>query len=266
MRLRPLVLGYHGVADVPPEHDPYHLMVPPAAFRTHVESLLARSYTFVTVTEFVRRLVAGERLDGLCALTFDDGSEDGASTLPTLLAELGVTGTFYVCPGLFGRPHPFLQNGSGIRLMTAAEVVELSRLPYVEVGSHSNLHADLTNATAEQAYRELASSKQALEDVIGRAVTSFAYPYCRYSPACPEAAERAGYSSAVTCGRLGGWLPYELRREPISRVDGPVALALKRRGVYYGLWASAPGRIVRTAVRPFRTAARAARVRRRRLG
>ena len=146
--------------------------------------------------------------------------------------------------------------------MNAEEVQEIARLPFVEIGSHSNLHVDLEAATADEAYRELASSKQALEDVLGRAVESFAYPFCRYSPACPPAAERAGYASAVTCGRRGGLRPYELQREAISRMDGRLALELKRRGVYYGLWESAPGRVVRRAARPLRRAMRSARARR----
>lgn len=262
MNPRPLVLGYHGIADVPLEHDPHHLMLPAAAFRAQVEWLQARSYAFVTVSELVRRLGAGDSLGDTCALTFDDGSQDGASTLPALLAELGVPGTFYVCPGLLGQPHPFLAPEAGIRLMTAEEVAEVSRLPYVEIGSHSNLHLDLDTATADEAYRELASSKHALEDVIGAPVESFAYPFCRYSPACPPAAERAGYSSAVTCGRRGGLRPYELQREAVSRLDGRLALALKRRGLYYRLWDSPAGRLARVATRPVRTARRAFRARR----
>ena len=256
------MLGYHGIADVRFEHDPHNLMIPPAAFRAQVEWLQERSYEFVTVSEFVRRLVAGESLSGCCALTFDDGSEDAASTLRALLEELGVVGTIYVCPGLLGRPHPFLRAGSGVRILTREELVELSRPPVFEIGAHTNLHTDLANATAEEAYRELASSKEALEDLIGRPVETFAYPFCRYSPACPAAAERAGYSSAVTCEGRGGLVPFELKREAVSRLDGRLALALRRRGVYDSVFGSAPGRLVRVATRPVRTATRAARTRR----
>lgn len=259
---RPLVLGYHGIADVPLEHDPHNLMISPAAFRAQMEWLQERSYEFLTVSEFVRRLLAGESLRGCCALTFDDGSEDGASTLPALLEELGIVGTLYVCPGLLGRPHPFLRPESGVRILTREELVEVSRLPVFEIGSHTNLHDDLANATAEDAYRELASSKEALEDLIGRPVETFAYPFCRYSPACPAAAERAGYSSAVTCEGRGGLVPFELGREAVSRLDGRLALALRRRGVYDSVFDSAPGRLFRGATRPVRTARRAARVRR----
>ena len=56
-------------------------------------------------------------------------------------------------------------------------------------------------------------------------------------------------------GRAG---PYELQREAISRMDSRLALELKRRGVYYGLWDSAPGRVVRRTARPLRRAIRSA--------
>ena len=90
----------------------------------------------------------------------------------------------------------------------------------------------LANASAEDAYREMASSKQDLEELLDLEVSSFAYPRCKYSPACPSAAERAGYTSAVTCGQRGGWEPFQLRREAIRRDDGSVTFALKSRGLY----------------------------------
>ena len=113
--------------------------------------------------------------------------------------------------------------------MTAEEMQAVARLPYIEIGSHTNSHADLVSATAEEAYRELVSSKAALEDLLKEPVSSFAYPFCRYSPECPGAAERAGYACAVMCEGRGGWRPYELSRESIASWDGRVTFALKSR-------------------------------------
>ena len=85
----------------------------------------------------------------------------------------------------------------------------------------------------------------ALEDLIGGRVTSFAYPYCRYSAACPAAARRAGYSCAVTCGARGSWDPYELQRQMMDRADGRLAFALKSRAAYHAATASPPARLLR---------------------
>jgi hypothetical protein len=81
--------------------------------------------------------------------------------------------------------------------------------------------------------------------MIGMPVPSFAFPYGRYSPACPAAADAAGYTSAATCGLQGGWTPYELRRELIAPGDLPLRFDLKARGLYRPLVSSPPARLRR---------------------
>jgi peptidoglycan/xylan/chitin deacetylase (PgdA/CDA1 family) len=248
----PVVLAYHGLVNVPPRLDPHNLMVDPARFRDQVASLRRRGYSFVTLSEFGRSLRNGSPPSGLCALTFDDGSADNAHVLPEVLEALDVPATVFVCPGLLGRNHPFMPAEAGIRLMSGHELRGLGSLAGVEIGSHTSTHADLASATADEAYYEMASSKAALEDLLGRAVESFAYPGCRYSAECPEAAKRAGYSVAVTCGPRGTWNRYELRRESVDSRDRAFTFALKSRGLFWPIWASPPGRAARWAARPLR--------------
>jgi glycosyltransferase involved in cell wall biosynthesis/peptidoglycan/xylan/chitin deacetylase (PgdA/CDA1 family) len=241
----PLVLAYHALGYAPPDHDPDGLVLPPGELRFQVESLLGRGYDFVTAAEFACRLRAGEDLQGVCALTFDDGSLDNASVLPEVLGPLGVPATLFICPGLLGVPHPWLEPESGVRLMDRDELLETAKLDFIEIGSHTVRHANLADAGEEEAYREMASSKEALEDLLGRAVVSFAYPYGHYSPACPAAAERAGYTSAATCGMRGSWAPFELQRELIAPGDWRLRFALKSRGVFRPLMDSPPMRLRR---------------------
>ncbi len=245
----PLVLLYHALAEVRPEHDPHNLALSPCRFRNDLEGLLERGYEFVRLSEFSRRLRRGDRLERVCSLTLDDGTADNAHVLPELLDQLQVPATVFVCPGLLGRAYPWTAREAGIRIMTADELRALARVPLVDVGSHTVAHSVLSKASGEQAYGEMASSKRSLEELLGRTVESFAYPECGYSPECPAAAERAGYTTAVTCGPWGRWDPYELRRENPSRVDGRFLLALKTRGVFFHVRRSPPGRLLRAAIR-----------------
>ncbi len=222
------MLAYHSVNQVARGHDPRNLVVSPNRFRLQVESLLARGYAFVKVTDFAERLRMSGPPTGVCAITFDDGRAD--SLLIDLLRDLGVPGTLFVCPGLLGQPDPWLLGASGVRLLSADALREVARLPFIEIGSHTNTHADLSTATEDEAYHELSSSRQALEDLLDLRITSLAYPFCHYSAACPRAAQRAGYTCAVTCEGRGGWLPFELRREGIAAWDGRLSFALKSRG------------------------------------
>jgi peptidoglycan/xylan/chitin deacetylase (PgdA/CDA1 family) len=243
MTPRPLVLGYHCLGTIAREHDPHHLVVSPERFRAQVQRLLGQGYEFVALSEFAARLRAFGPPAGVCALTFDDGTADNAVLLPRLLETLGVPATLFVCPGLLGRLYPWLAPESRVRFMSEDELRAVARLPFIEVGSHTLEHRDLSHATADEAYRELAGSKRALEDLIGAPVQTFAYPFSRYSPACPAAAERAGYTCAVAGDGKGGWRPYELRRAGIASWDRRITFALKSHGMFHSFLRSPPGRL-----------------------
>jgi len=248
-----VVLAYHAVGDVAPEHDPDQLVQPPDKLEWQLGTLVARGYEFVTASEFAGRLRAGAPLEGVCAVTFDDGTSDNLTALPPILKRLGIPGTVFACPGLLGLDDPYIAPESGIRIMDPDELRELAQLGF-EIGAHTNRHADLEAATSEQAFEEMTSCKHALEELLSRPVETFAYPFCRYSAACPGAAERAGYLAAFTCGGRGGRLPFELRREMMDRRDGRVAWALKARRRYHETLDLPPVRLALAARRSLRSA------------
>ncbi len=233
-------------------------MVDPARFRRQVLTLRRRGYRFVSLSELARNLTEGRAPRGrTCAVTFDDGTLDNLELLAPLLAELRIPVTVFACPGLLGSSHFEMPAAAGVRLMNAEELRELSRSPLVEIGSHTNRHVDLSSASAEDAYLEMARSKRALEELLEQPVVAFAYPKCAYSDACPDAARRAGYAVAVTCGSRGGWRRFELARESINSLDERPSFALKSRGLYWPLRESLPGRLGRALARPLRPHAEA---------
>src|SRR3954469_15888737 len=241
----PVVLAYHAVGDLPRAQDPDGLVVPVDELRQAISSLRERGYRFLTAAEFVREIRGGRPPRGICSLTFDGGSEDNATVLPGVLASLGVPATLYVCPGLLGQPHPWLEPGSGVRIMTREELEETAKHEHIEIGSHTVRHADLAHADREHALRELAESKHLLEEIIGQPVKSFAYPYGHYSAACLPAAEEAGYESASTAGVRGSWNPFELQRELIGPGEWRLRFELKARGLFRPMVQSPPMRLRR---------------------
>ena len=241
-----VVLAYHGLGEVPRALDPHGLVVPPADFRKHVRILRGRGYDFVTQREFARRLrEGGGPPPATASLTFDDGPEDNATLLPGLLEELGVPATLFVNAGLLGEPYRWVAPETGIRVMSEEQLREVARHPLVEIGSHTSRHTVLADADEGTAYAELEGSRIELEELLGIEVVSFAYPDCDYSPACPPAAERALYTSAVTCDGRGGWSPFELRRESPSPSDGRLIFELKARGRFHAVRSLPPVRLAR---------------------
>ena len=247
-----LILAYHGLGSYPRTLDPHNLMVAPGRFAGQMRTLRRRGYRFMPLAQLAGMFDEGAPPRGVCAVTFDDGTVDNLQVLGPLLGELDVPVTVFACPGLLGSSHFAMPPAAGVRLLDAAELRELSANPLVEIGSHTNAHADLSDASAEEAFGEMTSSKAALEELLQRPVESFAYPKCGYSPACPDAARRAGYAAAVTCGGRGGWRRFELARESIDPLDGRVGFALKSRRLFFPLRESAPGRLARAVARPLR--------------
>lgn len=252
MARKGVVLAYHGIADVDPRDDPLRLWVSPASFERQVRTMQRRDYAFVTMAEFGERLHAGSGVDGLCALTFDDGTEDHATVLPGLLQRLGVPGTVYVCPGLLGQPYPWVDQRTGIRFMTETQLRDIASDGHIEIGSHTENHTELDTATEEFALAEMIRCKDTLEDMLGVEIPSFCYPRCHYSASAPAAARKAGYRTAVVCGPRGSWNPYELKRESIHTPDGPLTFAFKSRGLYYRSRDLPVVRAARAVTRPFR--------------
>jgi peptidoglycan/xylan/chitin deacetylase (PgdA/CDA1 family) len=68
----------------------------------------------------------------------------------------------------------------------------------VEIGSHTSSHPILTNVDTERLESELAGSKAAIQRELGSDVVHFCYPNGNVSQRERDAAETAGYASAVT--------------------------------------------------------------------
>ncbi len=240
-----MVLHYHSLGELPREQDPHNLMVGTGEFRTQLASLRRRGYEFLTITEFAARLDddGGQPPGRICSLTFDDGTTDNLDLLPAILEEFDANATVFVCPGLLGQRHADYAPEAEIRILSRVELSELAADPRIEIGSHTTSHDPLDEATFEDALQEMTDSKIALEEMLGQEVTSFAYPSCGYSDACPDAARSAGYAVAVTCGSRGAWLPFELERESLTSLDGRTAFALKSRRLWSSMRGSLLGRV-----------------------
>jgi peptidoglycan/xylan/chitin deacetylase (PgdA/CDA1 family) len=101
-----------------------------------------------------------------------------------------------------GREAPFCGHH---RHVTERQVAELAHGDVVEIGGHTRTHSMLTALTEKRRSEELAGSRAALAAVIGRPVTSCAYPFGNhesYDGAVAQLTRRCGYD--VACINEGG--------------------------------------------------------------
>lgn len=258
---RSMIICHHGVGQSTMTEDPYFLRVPVETFQRQTELLLDAGFEFVTVAELVEMADGGAPPPGYVALSFDDGMEDNHSAVLPVLREYGLPATVYVTTGLLGRSNPFMAPGSGLRMMTAEELLAMSRAG-VELGAHSVTHPDMSRLDRERCLREMVDSRDYLVELTGGPVTTFAYPFCRYGEAAREAAREAGFAAAVTCAGRGSWNRFEMQRVLITGKDGLSTFLLKVSGRHQPLFESLPGRAVRASTRSLRRQVRSARERR----
>jgi peptidoglycan/xylan/chitin deacetylase (PgdA/CDA1 family) len=84
-------------------------------------------------------------------------------------------------------------------LMRASELAALAGAGH-EIGSHGVEHAPLSVASGAALRREIVQSQELLEDAVGRAVRSFAYPYNALAGATGRDLVRATYDAACAGG------------------------------------------------------------------
>lgn len=71
----------------------------------------------------------------------------------------------------------------------------------IDFGAHSCTHPDLTRLGADRLESEVRDSKEIVEQELGRAVSSFAYPYGRYDRRVREVVRK--HFAAACSDRLG---------------------------------------------------------------
>lgn len=106
-----------------------------------------------------------------------------------------------VLDDLFMRYAVSLGDLSETYFMTPSELRDLANHPLVTIGAHGVSHRALVNLEASGVEREMSESRHYLEELLGRPVRHFAYPYGN-ALACGDReyrmAEKLGFHSAVT--------------------------------------------------------------------
>jgi peptidoglycan/xylan/chitin deacetylase (PgdA/CDA1 family) len=237
-RRMPFVLCYHGVGRVGTGADPHGLFLSKELFGEHIEIIQAQRYELLAVGELWRAMRTGAGTEQRASISFDDGLVQTAREAIPMLLERGARCSMFIATGLMGKRHPDLDEEM---IVSREEVLELAQAG-VEIGAHTVDHVELNDLPFEQALDQLRRSKATLEDLLGKEVTSMAYPYGRPRGQTPLAAECAGYELACACAGPGAWEPFNLPREPIHPSATPLRLRLKMAGLYGPLHAAKRGR------------------------
>lgn len=205
MTARVHILMYHRVGDFPvrmPSHRGQYCDLP--RFKAQMAMLKRLGFNVVSLDAAVAGL-RGERPlpPRAVALTFDDAYVDFLEHAAPVLAEYAYPACVYAVAGMLGGRSEWVapEGLAPAPLMDAAQLREVQAMGFT-VGSHTMTHPRLARVeSAQQLATELGDSRKVLEDVLGRPVDHFCYPYGSHDLRAVEAAARAGYVTATTCLR-----------------------------------------------------------------
>jgi peptidoglycan/xylan/chitin deacetylase (PgdA/CDA1 family) len=187
---RPLpVLCFHSISPQPRKHSKYRIA--PQRFHNLI-GRLAHDYTFVFAEDH-----SSQKHE--VALTFDDGYEDFYREVFPQVGLFALKPLVFLVVDRIGQTNLWDQ-ARGVpaqRLLNLDQIREMSRRG-VQFGSHSMTHACLPQLSDAELRREVVDSKSALEDLLGREVPTFAYPYGAHDERVRAVVAEAGYRLAFS--------------------------------------------------------------------
>ena len=192
------ILMYHRIVDEIDGPDPYYVKVTTKEFDSQMRSLRDQGYQSMTLDELPDAARSPSRAEKPVVITFDDGYEDTYSHALPILRKYDYAATVLLVADHVGKANTW--DGEKVEaapLLNKGQIEEMGK-NRVCIGSHSLTHRPLTDLDPNRALKEIAGSKSALEDMLGRDVTTFAYPYGRTNAVLCGLAQEAGYSLA--CG------------------------------------------------------------------
>lgn len=225
------ILMYHQIDLPPTRKTPFRsLTVAPRNFERQMRWLKRIGFQGLSVGELMPYL-RGEKSGRVVGITFDDGYRNVHTFALPVLRELGFTATNFFVSGQVGG-HNEWDEEVGIPYapcMSKAQLREWAAYGN-EVGAHTVDHVKLAQLPPDEARRQVFDSRAQLEDMAGRAVTSFSYPWGDVSEPVRDLVREAGYSAATTTRRgraRPGDDPLLLPRRNIKRENGWMATAYK---------------------------------------
>jgi peptidoglycan/xylan/chitin deacetylase (PgdA/CDA1 family) len=130
-------------------------------------------------------------------LTFDDGFADVFENALPVLRQHRFRSIQFLVADLLGKTSQWqASSGEVPGLLMDKEQVKDWLDAGQEIGSHTSTHPRLTQVSALQAQEEVSGSKKKLEDIFGKAVEHFCYPYGDWNPGVRDIVAEAGYKSA----------------------------------------------------------------------
>ena len=137
--------------------------------------------------EVLGAVIQQAQADRRIEITFDDGFASDFDIACPMLAEAGLSSTFFVLAGRLDRP-------GSLSRMQVAEMAAMG----MGIGNHGMDHRDWTSCADDVLHRELHDARHIIEDAAGCPVDSLSIPFGAFDRRVLQKAFEAGYRRVFT--------------------------------------------------------------------
>ena len=201
------VLMYHLLSDNTQEWSDF--CISPQMFENDIQTLLKKGYTFISPDELSSSVKRGK----YALITFDDGYKSNYTKALPILEKYKVPALFFIVTDYI--------NDEGY--LSEAEISELSKNPYITIGSHTDKIHNLTPEEVTQLFssknsynniiNDVSASVSKLETLSGKPVKYLSYPYGIYLPT----------TDFILKQRLKGFITFSSNESNVTLPNGFIA-------------------------------------------
>ncbi len=208
------VLTYHSI-----DNSGSVISTDAATFRQQMNFLKGAGFNVISLSNLIRNFRENKvQTAKTIVLSFDDGFQNFYTEAFPILNEFGFTATVFLVTAYCEKHNDWEGNLPTLersKLLSWNEIKELHKHG-IEFGAHSLSHPDFTKISLEDVERELVESKSVIEDKLGSAVETFAYPYGKFNNAVKRLTAQ---NYAVACSTNLGKVKENSDFYSLARVD-----------------------------------------------
>jgi peptidoglycan/xylan/chitin deacetylase (PgdA/CDA1 family) len=234
------ILMYHSISDQDEFGAPayFRTCTSPGVFADQMAYLHSHGFSTCSLAQALDHLRSGTHAATKpVVITFDDGYADFYRQAFPVLNRYDYNATVFLPTAYIGERSSHFKSRD---CLTWAEVRELSNYGIL-FGSHTVNHPQLRELSLADINEEIVNSKTTIEEKLGSAVDSFAYPFAfpqtepEFTKMLRDSLRQAGYQNGVCTivGRANRWSePLFMERLPVNSCDDYALLNAKLAGAY----------------------------------
>jgi peptidoglycan/xylan/chitin deacetylase (PgdA/CDA1 family) len=208
------ILTYHKISD---QREFGLTTISQIKFKEHIHLLKTEGYSTISFNDLLKETPLPERP---IIVSFDDGYESIYENAFEILLKYGFKAVVFVISDYIGQLNGWeaVSFQQKHRHLAKNQILDLSRHGF-EIGSHGKKHKYLPALNDKAVFDEVEGSKKYLQELTGKAIISFCYPYGRCTGRVANIVKEAGYRFAT-------------RNISFKNMDNNNSLTLVRRSIY----------------------------------